>query len=92
MYGEKANLKLLTKIYRALTSGGRVVINGFFTDATGTYPKEAAIFAMFIATAMPEGDAHPVSRVLDWLRAAGFQETYLTEIEGVPRTVIVGVK
>jgi len=47
---------------------------------------------MFIATAMPEGNAHPVSRVLGWLKTSGFRETYALEIEGVPRTVIVGVK
>jgi precorrin-6B methylase 2 len=92
MYGEQANLKLLSKIYGALVPGGRVIINGFFTDDTGTSPKEAALFAMFIATAMPEGNAHPVSRTLGWLKTAGFRETYVCEIDGVPRTVMVGVK
>lgn len=92
MYGEQANLKLLSKVYRALVPGGRVVINGFFTDDTGTSPKEAALFAMFIATAMPEGNAHPVSRALAWLKTVGFRETYALEIDGVPRTVMIGVK
>jgi hypothetical protein len=92
MYGEQANLQLLTKVYRALVPGGRAVINGFFTDDTGTTPKEAALFAMFIATAMPDGNAHPVSRALGWLKTVGFQETYALEIDGVPRTLIVGVK
>jgi precorrin-6B methylase 2 len=60
MYGEEDNLKLLSKVHRALVPAGRVVINGFFTDETGTYPKESALFAMFIATAMPDGNAYPV--------------------------------
>ncbi len=92
MYGDQANLQLLSKVYRTLVPGGRVVINGFFTDDSGTAPKEAALFAMFIATAMPEGNAHPVSRALGWLKTAGFSETYALEIDGVPRTLIVGVK
>ena len=92
MYGEEANLKLLSKVYDALVQGGRVVINGFFTDDTGTSPKESALFAMFIATAMPEGNAYPVSRVLGWLKAAGFRESDAYEVDAVPRTVIVGAK
>ncbi len=92
MYGEQANLKLLSKVYHAVVPGGRVVINGFFTDDSGTVPKEAAMFAMFIATAMPEGNAHPVSRALGWLKTVGFRETYFSEIDGVPRTVMIGVK
>jgi 3-hydroxy-5-methyl-1-naphthoate 3-O-methyltransferase len=92
MYGEQADLKLLSKVHDALAPGGRVVINGFFTDDTGTGPREAALFAMFIATAMPEGNAHPVFRVCDWLKTVGFRETSTFEIEGVPRTVIVGMK
>jgi hypothetical protein len=47
---------------------------------------------MFIATAMPEGNAHPVSRVLGWLKAAGFRESDTYEVDAVPRTVIVGAK
>jgi hypothetical protein len=92
MYGAQDNLKLLSKVYKALLPGGRNVLNGFFTDDTGTSPREAALFAMFIATAMPDGNAHPVSRALSWLKSAGFRETHALEIEGVPRTVIVGVK
>jgi hypothetical protein len=92
MYGEEANLKLLSKVYGTLVQGGRIVINGFFTDESGTYPKEAALFSMFIATAMPDGNAHAVSRVLKWLDGVGFGETYVTEINAVPRTVIVGIK
>ena len=92
MYGEQANLRMLSKVHRALVPAGRVVINGFFTDDTGTRPKEAALFAMFIATAMPEGNAHPVSKVLGWLKTAGFREGYAYEVDTVPRTVIVGVK
>ncbi|MGH7273862.1 MAG: methyltransferase, partial [Nitrospiria bacterium] len=92
MYGEQANLRLLSKVHRTLVPAGRVVINGFFTDDTGTRPKEAALFAMFIATAMPEGNAHPVSKVLSWLKTAGFREGYAYEVDTVPRAVIVGVK
>lgn len=92
MYGEQANLKLLSKVHKALLPEGRVVINGFFTDETGTYPRESALFAMFIATAMPDGDAHPVSLVLGWLEKVGFRQAYVREIDGVPRTVIIGVK
>ncbi len=92
MYGEPANLNLLSKVYKALAPGGRVVINGYFTDDAGTHPKEAALFAMFIATAMPDGNAHAASRVRDMLKEVGFGQTYATEIAGVPRTLLVAVK
>ncbi len=92
MYGEEDNIKLLARVFTALDPGGRIIINGFFTDQTGTRPREAALFAMFIATAMPSGNAHATPRVLDWLKKSGFEKTRTFEINGMPRTVIVATK
>ena len=92
MYGPVDCQRLLRKVYRALKPEGRVVIHGFMTDATGTWPRESAIFALTIALVTPSGNAHSVPLTNRWLKATGFRNLQTFNIDVIPPTVIVARK
>lgn len=92
MYGPADCRKILTKVHACLAPGGRLILHGSFTDQSGTAPKEAALFSLFISTVTPGGRSHPLSSGLHWLKEAGFTGIRTFEINDIPRTVICGKK
>jgi 3-hydroxy-5-methyl-1-naphthoate 3-O-methyltransferase len=92
MYGPADCQRLLRKVYRALKPGGQAVIHGFMTDATGTRPRESAIFALSIGLVTPSGSAHSVPLTSRWLKKAGLRDLRMFSINVIPPTVIVARK
>jgi 3-hydroxy-5-methyl-1-naphthoate 3-O-methyltransferase len=92
MYGPADCQRLLRKVYRALKPGGQAVIHGFMTDATGTRPREAAIFALTIGLVTPSGNAHSVPLTARWLKTAGFRDLRMFNIDVIPSSVMVARK
>ena len=92
MHGPSDCRKLLRKVYRALQPGGRIIIHGFMTDATGTRPKESAIFALTIGLITPFGNAHSVRLTTGWLRTIGFRNLQVFNINVIPPSVIIAQK
>jgi len=72
LFGETANLALLTKVRRSLRPGGRVAIRDLMPDESGTRPLEASLFAVHMLVMTEKGRAWPHRRVNDWLRESGF--------------------
>jgi ubiquinone/menaquinone biosynthesis C-methylase UbiE len=68
------NLSLYRKIYRALRSGGALLIRDHIMDATRTRPPAGALFALNMLVNTPAGDTYTFGEVKEALESAGFTD------------------
>jgi len=68
------NRALLDKAFRALNSGGQVLIQEFFTDDTKTQPPYSALFGINMLVNTERGDVYSENEVRGWLESAGFRD------------------
>ncbi len=68
---ESANAQLFLKCFRALESGGMMIIKDHIMNADLTEPRPGAIFALYLLLAT-RGRAYSFDEVSRWLRDAGF--------------------
>ncbi len=68
---ESANAQLFRKCFRALESGGMMIIKDHIMNADLTEPRPGAIFALYLLLAT-RGRAYSFDEVSRWLRDAGF--------------------
>ncbi len=68
---ETANAQLLRKCFRALESGGMMIIKDHIMNADLTEPRAGAIFALYLLLAT-RGRAYSFEEVSRWLGDAGF--------------------
>ena len=73
IYSPETNRRLFRKMARALTPGGRLLIqDAFMHDKQGLFPKEATLFAATMLLFTDEGNTYSVRDTARWLREAGF--------------------
>ena len=88
--GEKENAVLLDKINMSLNERGRVVIRDSILDDSRTKPLSAAIFAVNMLVATPNGRSYSYSEVKDLLDRSRFKNIHRVPVEG--SQLIVGMK
>jgi ubiquinone/menaquinone biosynthesis C-methylase UbiE len=73
IYSPETNRTLFRKMARALTPGGRLLIqDAFMHDAQGLFPQEATLFAATMLLFTDEGNTYSVRDTTRWLCEAGF--------------------
>lgn len=77
--GELTNCTLFNKAYKALRSGGRIIVHDFLIDESGTLPKFSALFAINLLVYTKEGRAYSFAEYKRWMEEQGF-----VDVECVP--------
>lgn len=73
IYSPNTNCTLFRKMVRALTPGGRLLIqDAFLHDGQGLFPQDATLFAGTMLLFTDEGNTYAARDTARWLRAAGF--------------------
>ncbi|MGH8011027.1 MAG: methyltransferase [Candidatus Binataceae bacterium] len=69
--GERTNVELMTKCFRALASGGLLIIKDHIMNAAMTVPSAGAVFSLYLLLTT-RGRDYSFDEVAGWLRQAGF--------------------
>ena len=77
------NEALYGKIYRALDSGGRIVVRDHVMSADRTQPLEGALFAMNMLAGTAGGRTYTFDEIKDGLMSAGFTRINLIQTRGM---------
>ena len=77
------NEVLYAKIYRALNSGGRIVVRDHVMSADRTQPLEGALFAVNMLAGTEGGTTYTFDEIKEGLTAAGFTRIHLTQAKGM---------
>jgi len=82
IYSPEDNRTLFRKALRALTPGGRFIIqDAFLHDREGLLPEEASLFAVSMLLFTDRGDTYSRSETTQWLRESGFKRIKLLRIK-----------
>jgi SAM-dependent methyltransferase len=81
--GPAQNEALYGKIYRALDSGGRIVVRDHVMSADHTQPLEGALFAVNMLAGTEEGCTYTFDEIKTGLSAAGFTQINLIQTKGM---------
>ncbi len=73
------NVELYKKSFRALVSGGRILIRDHIMEVDRTQPPAGAIFAINMLVATASGDCYTFDEIESTLTAAGFTEARLIQ-------------
>jgi predicted O-methyltransferase YrrM len=79
----KQNEALYGKIFRALDSGGRIVVRDHVMSADRTQPLEGALFAVNMLAGTDGGRTYTFDEIKDGLTAAGFTRVNLIQTRGM---------
>jgi precorrin-6B methylase 2 len=77
------NEALYGKIYRALDSGGRIVVRDHVMSADHTQPLEGALFAVNMLAGTEEGCTYTFDEIKSGLTAVGFTQINLIQTKGM---------
>jgi (2Fe-2S) ferredoxin/SAM-dependent methyltransferase len=88
MLGPDENRDLFARVRRALVPGGRVVVQDFIVDDSGTAPAQAALFALNMLVGTEAGGTWSEAEYAAWLREAGFTEVRRVALAGPSDLVI----
>jgi SAM-dependent methyltransferase len=77
------NEALYGKIYRALDSGGRIVVRDHVMSADHTQPLEGALFAVNMLAGTEEGCTYTFDEIKTGLTAVGFTRLNLIQTKGM---------
>jgi len=77
-----ACVRLLEKVWRCLTPGGRAAVHDFVLNEEGTEPLWAALFSLNMLTAGSPGRSYTHVEIHDFLLTAGFEEIEHVDLEG----------
>lgn len=69
---ERGNLRLVKKCYRALNSGGQIIIKDHLLNDALTAPRDGAVFALTMLL-FTRGRSYAETEVAGWLKQAGFK-------------------
>jgi len=71
-YGPQRAAQLIEKIYRALPTGGRLLVHSHMPSlATGVFPY---LFGLILLGNTEEGEVRDVDDIIGWVREAGFRD------------------
>jgi SAM-dependent methyltransferase len=82
---EGRNAALVTKCFRALKAGGRLVIKDHIMDDELVEPAAGAIFALYLLLTT-YGRDYSLKEVSNWMTAAGFQQIEFKPLPNPPFT------
>ncbi len=80
---EAANATLVAKCFRALTSGGLLIIKDHIMDAELTAPAAGAVFSLYLLLTT-YGRDYSFEEVSEWMRHAGFTDVRLHALPSPP--------
>jgi cyclopropane fatty-acyl-phospholipid synthase-like methyltransferase len=89
MLGPEENRDLFARIRKALVPGGRVVVQDFIVDDSGTAPTQAALFAVNMLVGTEAGGTYSEAEYTAWLQGAGFPTVRLVTLAG-PSDLVIG--
>ncbi|HEY3236878.1 MAG TPA: class I SAM-dependent methyltransferase, partial [Polyangiaceae bacterium] len=89
--GERSSRELLQRLYRALRSGGRVVIIDMIPNDDRTGPPFPVFFALNMLLNTEQGDTFTLAEYTRWLNEAGFARVETADI-GAHSPLIIGTK
>ncbi len=89
MFSPDENMRLFRKIYKAMTSGGQVVMQDFIMSSDKTSPLSGAMFAINMLVATRSGSTYSEDEYREWLLSAGFTDIRKIALPG-PTALIVG--
>ncbi|MBT3880363.1 MAG: methyltransferase [Candidatus Scalindua sp.] len=91
--GEIENMALMKRIYNALNSGGKIIIQDFILDNDKTSPPFPALFSLNMLLFTENGRTYSFEEIEGWLEKAGFRGIARMNIN-LPRSfsVLVGNK
>jgi ubiquinone/menaquinone biosynthesis C-methylase UbiE len=84
----KTNARLVEKVYRSLSEGGRLIIKDRFLDPSRTSPAWTTAFAVHIMVNTECGECFTIQESHQWMEQAGFR--LVEELE--PCAMILGTK
>jgi (2Fe-2S) ferredoxin len=88
MLGPDENRDLFARARKALVSGGRVVVQDFIVDDSGTSPAQAALFALNMLVGTESGGTWSEAEYAAWLHEAGFADVRRVPLAGPSDLVI----
>ena len=91
--GERENIALIKRVYNALNSGGKIIIQDFMLDGNKTSPTFPALFSLNMLLFTENGRSYSFQEIENWLKEAGFHDLTRMNIK-LPRSisVLVGKK
>jgi predicted transcriptional regulator len=91
--GERENIALIKRVYNALNSGGKIIIQDFMLDGNKTFPAFPALFSLNMLLFTENGRSYSFQEIENWLKEAGFHDLTRMNIK-LPRSisVLVGMK
>jgi ubiquinone/menaquinone biosynthesis C-methylase UbiE len=89
--GEKWGKKLIAKSYKALKSGGTLIIAEMIPNDTRTGPLFPLLFGLNMVLHTQEGDVFTMSQYKEWLKAAGFSSVKILDTPG-PSPLILATR
>ena len=90
-FGPEKGRRILEKVYKALISGGMVVINDFVADEERSIAKYPLLFACYMLIVTEDGDTYTFSEFKSWLDEVGFIDVTKHDISG-ESTLITAIK
>jgi (2Fe-2S) ferredoxin/predicted O-methyltransferase YrrM len=91
MLDEQENLDLIERCRKALTPGGRLVIQDFILEPDKTSPKSAALFSLNMLVGTEHGASYSEPEYAAWMREAGFANVARVRLPG-PSGLMIGAK
>ncbi len=82
IYGSRTNMRLMKKIFRALSPGGSIVISDFILDDNEHTPVDAAIFGLHMLVSTGEGGTYTRGEIRGWMKKAGFRAIRVIDVKG----------
>lgn len=95
LHGEGHNTcrEMITKAYKSLTSGGRIIIHEFILNNDRSGPLFPALFSLNMLVGTDDGRAYTEEELFDMLQAAGFGNISRLDFRGPTESgLIVGEK
>lgn len=86
--GEQGNVALIKRVYNALNSGGKIIIQDFILDNDKASPCFPALFSLNMLLFTENGRTYSFQEIEGWLKEAGFHDLTRMNLE-LPRSISV---
>ena len=86
--GEQENIALIRRVYNALNSGGKIIIQDFILDNDKASPCFPALFSLNMLLFTENGRTYSFQEIEGWLQEAGFCDLTRMDLK-LPRSISV---
>lgn len=86
------NAELIKRGWRALKSGGQIVVQEFIVDESRVSPPWPVLFALNMLVGTKAGDTYTEGEIESWLADAGFTDISRIDPEGTGTSLVAGMK